>query len=92
MLRTPQGTVALVASATVIGREELGNDPSVSHRHAIIRRQGPDYVLEDQSTNGTYRQTKTGWTRLENRSPLPLVQAADVLRFAAVETSLEMMP
>lgn len=53
------GQVFGFSDTAVIGRGQFSevrlNDPTVSRRHALIRRNGADYELRDQdSANGTY--------------------------------------
>lgn len=55
-------------------------DPSVSHRHATLRTNGPAYQLVDEgSTNGTY----VGEARLNPQTPRP-VKTGDMIRVGRV--------
>lgn len=55
-------------------------DPSVSHRHASVRANGPTYQLVDEgSTNGTF----VGGARLSPQTPRP-VKTGDLIRVGRV--------
>lgn len=85
------GLIKLEAASTVIGRAQLGGSPKVSTRHAVIRRVGPEYRVQDYSANGTYRRTSHGWVRLPSSDEVekqPLIRAGDELRFADVEAAV----
>jgi pSer/pThr/pTyr-binding forkhead associated (FHA) protein len=65
-------------------------DPSVSHRHASVRRQGREWVLVDEgSTNGTF----VGGVRLAKGSPRP-VKTGDLVRVGRVwlEVKIDQAP
>jgi serine phosphatase RsbU (regulator of sigma subunit) len=57
------GQVFSFSDTAVIGRGQFSevrlNDPTVSRRHALIRRNGQDYELRDQeSANGTFHKSQ----------------------------------
>lgn len=82
------GRIILDQSSTVISRNVLGGSASVSKRHAVIRRVGPEYRIEDCSANGVYRKTADSWIRLPQSSVLsrqPILSAGETIRFADVE-------
>lgn len=88
VLRTEggQGERALTfdGERIVIGRgpgsEVRLPDPSVSHRHAVVRQQGSSWVLVDEgSSNGTY----VGGVRLSRGSPRSL-RSGDLVRVGRV--------
>ncbi len=82
------GRIPLERASVVVGRDQLGGSKKVSTSHAVIRRIGPEYRIEDRSANGVSRRTSSGWLRLpraDNLDKQPLIQAGDVLRFADVE-------
>ncbi len=78
--------MALTAGTTVLGRSELGS-PKVSTRHAIFRKIGPEYFVENISGNGVFRKSKNSWKLLDNNKTF-LLQPGDVLKFADVEGTL----
>ena len=79
------GQVSLDDAATVVGRALLGGRESVSSKHAIIRRQGPEYWIEDRGRYGTWRSDwRGGWIRLPFGRPV-LLRPGDVVKFASVE-------
>jgi pSer/pThr/pTyr-binding forkhead associated (FHA) protein len=72
------------AARIVIGRSSGSDvwlpDPSISHRHSVIRMQGSDYVVADEgSTNGTF----VGGVRLE-KGATRLLRTGDLLRVGRV--------
>ena len=74
-----------------ITREMLGGSRHVSKLHAIIRREGPEYRIEDRSANGTYRLAPSSWIRLQQNTKskmLPLISVGDRLRFGDVECTV----
>ena len=82
----PAGERALTfdGERIVIGRgpgsEVRLPDPSVSHRHAVVRQQGSSWVLVDEgSSNGTY----VGGVRLSRGSPRSL-RSGDLVRVGRV--------
>lgn len=84
----PSGQIALDDAATVIGRALLGGRESVSSTHAIIRRQGPEYWIEDRGRNGTWRSDRRGgWIKLPPGKGV-LLRPGDVVKFANVEARL----
>jgi len=91
-LRGPFGTIPLHDSTVVITRELLGGSTQMSKRHAVVRRIGPEYRLEDCSSNGVFRKTPSGWLTLPKQDDVvrqPVIFAGDVLRFANVECQVE---
>ena len=71
----------------VVGSNDLGGSPHISHRHAVCRRLGPETWLESVGRNGTYRRCATQWIRFPDKRPI-LIQTNDRLRFANVETKV----
>ena len=61
-----RGLVLAVGNGTVLGRNQVLSDPSVSRRHLRLRQQGRRILAQDYgSTNGTYRYWHLGiWLRL----------------------------
>ena len=81
-LRTSKGKRIFVnGGATVIGRADLGGAMTVSAKHAVLQRIGPEMWLEPQGMNGTYRWAGMKWFRLTDGQPVPL-SANDRLSFA----------
>ncbi len=79
------GRITLDEAATVVGRALLGGRESVSSTHAVIRRQGPEYWIEDRGRNGTWRSDRRGgWIRLPPGKSV-LLRPGDVVKFASVE-------
>jgi serine/threonine protein kinase len=74
----------LTNGATKLGRNEMSGSSRISLIHAIVRRIGPEYWIEDVSLNGTYRWNGTGWLRLPKNKPV-LLQKGNRLLFADVE-------
>ncbi|HSE11903.1 MAG TPA: FHA domain-containing protein, partial [Rudaea sp.] len=78
------GQVFTFSETAVVGRGQFSdvrlNDPTVSRRHALIRRVGDDYELTDQdSANGTRHRGQ--------RLAAPVkVQDGDELEFGEVKT------
>ena len=56
--------------------------------HAVIRREGPEFWLEDVSTHGTYRWNGADWTRLPIGKSV-LLEAADRLFLGGVTLEVE---
>ena len=61
-----RGLVLAVGNGTVLGRNEVLSDPSVSRRHLRLRQHGRRVLAQDcGSANGTYRYWHLGlWLRL----------------------------
>lgn len=93
-LTGPFGTIVLEKSATIVTRELLGGDSSVSSRHATIFRYGPEYRIRDEgSLNGTWKVGTHGWIRLKTGNEpnqQPLLRVGERLRFGKVETTVDM--
>ena len=88
----PFGAVPLNQSSVVIGRDQLGGFNQLSKRHAVIRRIGPEYRIEDCSSNGVFRRIPSGWLALPKVSDVerqPIINAGDVVRFANIECRVE---
>lgn len=71
----------------MITREMLGGKSTLSTQHARVRRDGPDYRIEDCSRNGIFRQAGHDWIRLPVSDQIeqqPIIQAGGHLRFADV--------
>jgi serine/threonine protein kinase len=82
------GLIRLDQSSVVLGRSQLGGANQISNRHAVIRRIGPEYRIEDCSANGIFRKTPSGWMRLPVTSKVEcqaVLSAGDIIRFANVE-------
>lgn len=78
------GQVFSFSDMAVIGRGQFSevrlNDPTVSRRHAIIRRDGDDYELRDQdSANGTFYRGQ----KLSQAIP---IEDGDELQFGEIKT------
>jgi serine phosphatase RsbU (regulator of sigma subunit) len=78
------GQVFSFSDTAVIGRGQFSevrlNDPTVSRRHALIRRHGTDYELRDQeSANGTRHKGQ------RITAPVP-IHDGDELQFGEVKT------
>jgi serine/threonine protein kinase len=80
------GEITLQEAAMMVGRSNLGGSFNVSARHAILRRHGPEYLLESVGQNGTQRWAN-GWIRLPDRQPV-LIQKGDRLKFADVDAQV----
>ena len=78
------GEMTLQDAAVELTRESLGGSDKVSKRHAVIRRDGPEYRLTDFSMNGTFRHGQSGWMKLPAEKSL-LISAGDRIRFGDVE-------
>lgn len=49
-------------SAVTVGRHELGGDPAISSRHAVLQRLGPMLCVTDRSSFGaSHRHRGRGW-------------------------------
>lgn len=72
--------VDLSAPRTTLGRRLLGDDDTVSREHAVVRRRGIEWVLEDRSANGTWYFARDSWRRVVRGKGLVL-GPGDVLRF-----------
>ncbi|MEO1528206.1 MAG: protein kinase [Planctomycetota bacterium] len=86
------GTIRLDQSSVVIGRDQLGGSTQASKRHAVIRRIGPEYRIEDCSSNGVFRKTPSGWLALPKATEVdrqPVLNVGDKIRFANVECSVK---
>lgn len=93
-LRGSFGAIPLNQSSVVIGRDELGGSKQVSKRHAVIRHIGPEYRIEDCSSNGVFRETPKGWLALPKAPEIerqPVLMAGDKIRFADVECTVELI-
>lgn len=55
-----------------VGRSDLAGSKCVSKRHLVIRRVGPELLVEDISSSGTWRRKNGTWTRLPARVPIPI--------------------
>jgi serine/threonine protein kinase len=81
-------TVATVQrGAVTIGRDDLGGDPRVSRRHAVLRRSGPDVLLEPRGP--TYRVEAKGLTALAANREHRLSPGERIM-FGSVEARLEL--
>jgi len=75
------GGLELRQGITYIGRGNLGGSQSVSDRHAVIRRHGSIYTLQNLGRNGTYRWDG-GWVAITDQYA---IRKGDRLLFANVE-------
>ena len=83
----PFGRIVLDRASVTIGRDEIKDD-TVSQKHVVIHRKGPDYWITDRSTNGTSRRTPAGdWKAFEKRKAI-LIADGDRLRFGEVEVQV----
>lgn len=92
VIKGPFGAIPLNQSSVVLGRDQLGGSSQLSKRHAVIRRIGPEYRIEDCSSNGVFRKISTGWMALPKISEVerqPVLNAGDILRFANIECRVE---
>lgn len=88
ILKTSNGTeITLENGSTLLTRESLDGSQYVSAHHAIIRRRGPEFLLESKGSNGTFRFAGGNWIKLPNEKAI-LIQGNDKLRFADIEASL----
>jgi serine/threonine protein kinase len=93
-IRGAFGKIRLEHSSMLIGRDQLGGSNQVSKRHAIIRRIGPEYRIEDCSANGVFRKTSKGWIKLPivvDIERQPVISSGDNLRIADVECHVELV-
>lgn len=91
-LRCGSRSIRLDQSSLVLGRDQLGGSQQISTRHAVIRRIGPEYRIEDCSANGVFRMTPSGWLPIPKTNDLDrqaVLAAGDKLRFANVECKVE---
>lgn len=86
------GQVFSFSDVAIIGRGQFSevrlNDPTVSRRHAQIRRMGPHYELRDlESANGTYRRglPVTQPIAIEDGDELQFGEVKAVFRLASSE-------
>jgi hypothetical protein len=75
----------------VIGRQDLAAGNTVSRRHAMFYRRGPEIVIEPVGANPTYRLGEAGWEKLANGKPHALA-AGMRLRLADREATVEEIP
>lgn len=76
------------AAAMPLGRAQLG-DPTVSNRHAVLRRLGPEAWLETlDSLNGTHAWTGASWSRLKPGARV-LLRPGARFRLGSVELRVE---
>jgi serine phosphatase RsbU (regulator of sigma subunit) len=87
---TLTGQVFSFSDSAVVGRGQFSdvrlNDPTVSRRHALIRRNGPGYELRDQdSANGTQHrgQRLTTMVSIDDGDELQFGDVKAVFRSAA---------
>jgi hypothetical protein len=73
------GLVILANRVNTIGREQLGGSDRISRLHVVIRRIGPEYLLENVSSAGTWRHRNGAWVPVPVRVPVPIT-AGDKLR------------
>ncbi len=94
LLRGNFGTIQLDQSSIVLGRDQLGGEKEISSRHAVIRRVGPEYRIEDCSVNGVFRNTSAGWLSIPKTSDLSrqaVLNAGERIRFANLECTVEVV-
>lgn len=94
VIKGPFGAIPLNQSSVVLGRDQLGGSSQLSKRHAVVRRIGPEYRIEDCSSNGVFRKISSGWLALPKVSEVerqPIINAGDILRFANIECRVEMI-
>lgn len=83
----PFGRIVLDRASVTIGRDDIKDD-TVSQKHVVIHRKGPDYWITDRSRNGTSRSTPAGdWKAFEKRKSI-LIADGDRLRFGEVEVQV----
>jgi DNA-binding helix-hairpin-helix protein with protein kinase domain len=85
-LCTPQGQrLAVRQGAMTVGRQELGGDPAISSKHAVLQRLGPMLRFTERSTFGaSHRNRGQGWEAIAPSSAVVL-QAGDKLRLGNTE-------
>ena len=71
-------------SSVAVGRVHFGGALTVSARHALFHREGPDTRMTPVGSNPTYRWAKGNWIKLPNDKSV-LICPGDRLRFADVE-------
>ncbi|MBQ0942255.1 protein kinase [Ideonella sp. 4Y16] len=85
VLQGPGVRVPVAQGALTVGRAELGGDPSISSRHAVLQRMGPMLRFTDRSSFGTsHRDRGQGWEHIPPSSAVVLVPG-DRLRLGRTE-------
>ncbi len=81
-------TIALDQSR-LIGRKDFAREAmSVSEKHAIIKRNGPETIMIPMGRYGTYRKDTSGsWRKLQDNTPVVL-QDGDCLKMANQEVKI----
>lgn len=80
-LRVGGRVVSLAAMNTVLGRDALGGNPSISREHVVVARHGFGARLTNLSANGTAVRDANGWTVLRKGETRALGDG-DHIRFA----------
>ena len=66
----------------ILGRSTFANAMTVSQKHAIIKKNGPEVLLIPIGMNKTFRKTPSGiWQVLKNNVPV-ILNVGDQLKFA----------
>lgn len=73
--------ISLAGMSTVVGRAELGNDPTVSRAHAAFQRRGFAVMIRNLSANGLAVRHDDGWFELQRGDEI-LAAVGDRVRFA----------
>lgn len=81
--------ISLRAAVTTIGRDDVGGEPSVSHRHVVIRRFGLGAKLRDVSTNGTAVFTRGRWAMVPRGEEVGVMIGDRVMFARGVEGGFE---
>ena len=84
----PNGTrIPIDKAAVLIGRNDFTGEPTISARHAVFRRCGPNNYVESYGRNGTYFWDGNRWKRIPDRQSVA-IKEGDKLKLGPVEINL----
>ncbi|MBS4098866.1 MAG: FHA domain-containing protein [Sulfuricella sp.] len=87
LVRADGSNIVVSGSYLLLGRNDLGGDPSVSAKHAILQREGPLLRVTDRSTYGSWRNRSGSWEQLPKGAPV-IVHPGEMLRFGNVKLNV----
>lgn len=84
---TPKGEIPIRSASVLIGRNNLNAEKTVSSKHIIARRIGPETKIICQGTNPTFKWAGSKWIKLPNNKEV-IINDKDKLRIHNLEINI----
>lgn len=87
-LSLPGGKKLVLNSGSLpVGRNDMGGEQTVSSRHGVFHKIGPEIWYRSIGTNGSFRWNGRDWIRLPDGQKV-LLEEGDRLRFGSLEGTI----